>query len=139
MKISYCGVASASHRVGFMSENASWSTQENMKPTQLVFEAELAPRTAPAPHSGPIDPGQLSDTTARGDADWLRPRSSAKEQSLHPNACACLRSGQRLANSAGYGPTQLAEKHGYELAPTNKSASVTLGFVLPDSSLKLDS
>jgi hypothetical protein len=37
------------------------------------------------------------------------------------------------------GPTQLAEKHGYELAPTSKAASVALGLMLADCCFKLDS
>jgi hypothetical protein len=37
------------------------------------------------------------------------------------------------------GPTQLAEQHGHELAPTGKSARVALRLVLLDGSFKLDS
>jgi len=34
-------------------------------------------------------------------------------------------------------PTHLAEKHGHELAPTSKTASVALGFVLANGGLKI--
>jgi hypothetical protein len=36
------------------------------------------------------------------------------------------------------GPTQLAEQHGHELAPTGKPARVALRLMLLDGSLKLD-
>jgi hypothetical protein len=35
-------------------------------------------------------------------------------------------------------PTQLAEKHGHELAPTSKATSVALGLMLANRCFKLD-
>jgi hypothetical protein len=34
-------------------------------------------------------------------------------------------------------PTQLAEQHGHELAPTSKAAGVAFSFMLPDCGLEL--
>ena len=45
-----------------------------------------------------------------------------------------------MANfSQAMGPTQLAERHGHELAPTGKPARVALPLMLLDGSFKLDS
>jgi hypothetical protein len=46
---------------------------------------------------------------------------------------------QSLANLAqAVGATQLTEQHGHELAPTSKTASVTLGLMLVDGCFKFD-